>query len=303
MTSKEAHQKTDEKLNEMERRLSYIYSRASKETGSAWKKYLNESAKEIEDLQKAYDAAKESGDKSLIKKTGRKLSEAKRERTIIDKRFRALTQRLAEEISNVNKTALAYINGELPEIYALNYNSFASAVENIGGYSFALTDPETVRDLATVERNLLPYKMIDGKKDIRWNVKKINSEVLQGILQGESMEKIAGRFSKVLGMNENSAIRNARTTVTSAENKGRLDSYKKAADDGIILQKEWISTNDGRTRHAHALLDGQLAEVDEPFHSELGDIMYPGDPQAAPANVYRCRCTTAAKVIGFRKVK
>ena len=49
------------------------------------------------------------------------------------------------------------------------------------------------------------------------------------------------------------------------------------------------------------MLDGQLADVDKPFHSELGDIMYPGDPEADPANVYNCRCTLAAKVLGFRK--
>ena len=68
-----------------------------------------------------------------------------------------------------------------------------------------------------------------------------------------------------------------------------------------ILKKEWIATFDMRTRHAHALLDGQLADQDKPFKSELGDIMYPGDPDAHPSNVYNCRCTTAAKIMGFRK--
>ena len=49
------------------------------------------------------------------------------------------------------------------------------------------------------------------------------------------------------------------------------------------------------------MLDGQLADVDKPFESELGDIMFPGDPEAHPANVYNCRCTVAAKVLGFEK--
>ena len=89
--------------------------------------------------------------------------------------------------------------------------------------------------------------------------------------------------------------------VTGAENRGRQDSYKRAEKDGIILKKEWIATYDMRTRHAHALLDGQLADQDKLFKSELGDIMFPGDPNAHPSNVYNCRCTTAAKIMGFRK--
>ena len=60
---------------------------------------------------------------------------------------------------------------------------------------------------------------------------------------------------------------------------------------GIEVKKKWLATLDNRTRDAHAYLDGEEAEVDEPFHSILGNIMYPGDPNADPANVYNCRCT------------
>ena len=98
-------------------------------------------------------------------------------------------------------------------------------------------------------------------------------------------------------MNRASAIRNARTAVTGAECRGRQDSYEKAEESGIHIKREWIAAIDGRTRHVHRLLDGQLADVDKPFKSELGDIMFPGDQSADPANVYNCRCTIAAKVI------
>ena len=37
-----AHRKTDLKLEEMEKRLSAIYSRAEKEIGERWKEYLTE---------------------------------------------------------------------------------------------------------------------------------------------------------------------------------------------------------------------------------------------------------------------
>ena len=103
-------------------------------------------------------------------------------------------------------------------------------------------------------------------------------------------------------MDETAAIRNARTMVTSAECKGRQDSYIRAQNDGIVMQRRWIATKDARTRHWHAELDGALAEVDEPFENAIGKIMYPGDPSADGANVYNCRCTIAAKVLGFKKV-
>ena len=298
-----AHLATDKKLEEMEKRLSAIYSRAEKEIGERWKEYLVESQTEIDELQKSYELAKKGGDAKEIRKAGKKLASAKRERTLMDKRFKALTETTAAQLANVNKTALAYVNGQLPEIYSINYNAISPSVDGVGGYTFALVDADTVKNLATTDKSLLPFKKLDEKKDIRWNVKKMNAEVLQGILQGEPMEKIACRLSKVTEMNENAAIRNARTMVTGAENKGRQDSYKRAEEDGIVMKREWIATNDSRTRHWHAELDGVEVDIDEPWVNEFGEIMFPGDPSADPANTYNCRCSMAAKVIGFKKVR
>ena len=295
-----AHAKTDQKLEEMGKRLSAIYSRAENEIGKRWKEYLAESQAEIDELQKAYELAKKGGDAKEIKKAGIALSRAKKDRTLMDSRFKALTETTAAQLANVNKTAIAYINGELPEVYSINYNALEPSVDGVGGYSFALVDADTVKNLATTDKSLLPFKELDEKKDIRWNVKKMNAEVLQGILQGEPMDKIAGRLSKVADMNETAAIRNARTMVTGAENKGRQDSYARATADGIILQKEWISTNDSRTRHSHAALDGATVDQDKKFDNGL---MYPGDPNGRPEETWNCRCTVAAVVKGFKKAQ
>ena len=294
-----AHLATDKKLEEMEKRLSAIYSMAEKEIGERWKEYLVESQAEIDELQKAYELAKESGDAKEIRKAGKKLSKAKRERTLMDKRFKDLTETTATQLANVNKTALAYVNGQLPEVYSINYNALSQSVDGVGGYSFTLVDADTVKNLATTDKSLLPYKQLDEKADILWNVKKMNAEVLQGILQGDPMDKIANRLSKVTGMNETAAIRNARTMVTSAENKGRQDSYARATADGIILERTWLATNDSRTRHSHAVLDGETKPIDTPFSNGL---MYPGDPDGEPSEVYNCRCTLIAKVKGFKKI-
>ncbi len=70
-----------------------------------------------------------------------------------------------------------------------------------------------------------------------------------------------------------------------------MERLHEAQDMGIVVKKKWLAAHDDRVRDAHAELDGQEVGIDEPFHSSLGDIMYPGNPTADPALVYNCRCT------------
>lgn len=297
-----AHRATDKELERIEKKLAEIYSRAEGEIGETWKKYLVEQDAKIKDLQDAYDVAKKSGDKTVTRKAGRTLAGAKKERTIMNSHYRRMTEKLARDISSVNEKAIAYVNGRLPMVYATNYNGFSKGLENEQmGISFELVDESTVRNLAMTDNTLLPYKKVNGKKDVRWNVQRLNAEVMQGILQGEPMDKIASRLSNVLGMNESSAIRNARTSVTSAENKGRIDMLHDARKKGVIVDKIWMAAHDSRTREAHLDLDGQQVPEDEMFESSLGKIEYPGDPDAVPANTYNCRCSLGYKVVGFGK--
>ena len=289
-----AHRLTDEKLEEMEKRLSDIYSRAEKEIQKTADEYFSKFAKQDEAKRKLLEQGKITEDEYKKWRKGK---------VMYGKRFTEMKEQCAKQLLNVNQTALAYVNGELPEVYAINYNALAGSVDGVGGYSFTLVDADTVRNLAVTDTSLLPYKDIDPAKDIPWNMKKINAETLQGILQGESMDKIAKRMMNVQEMNKTQAIRSARTIVTGAENKGRQDSYARAEADGIILQKEWLATNDARTRHWHADLDGKTVDQDKPFQNDFGDIMFPGDPHAHPANVYNCRCSMAAVIKGFGKKK
>ena len=286
-----AHRLTDEKLEEMEKRLSAIYSRAEKEIQQTADEYFSKFAKQDEAKRKLVEQGKITEEEYTKWRKGK---------VMYGKRFTEMKEQCAKQLLNVNQTALAYINGELPEVYALNYNALESAVDGVGGYSFTLVDADTVRNLAVTDTSLLPYKKIDPKKDIPWNMKKINAETLQGILQGESMDKIAKRIMNVQEMNKTQAIRSARTIVTGAENKGRQDSYARAEADGIILQKKWVSTNDSRTRHSHAVLDGAIVDQDKKFDNGL---MYPGDPNGRPEETWNCRCTVAAVVKGLKKAQ
>ena len=292
-----AHAKTDLKLEEMEKRLSAIYSRAEKEIQKTADEYFSKFSKQDEAKRKLLEQGKITEEEYTKWRKGK---------VMYGKRFAEMKEQCAKQLLNVNQTALAYVNGQLPEVYAINYNAIAGSVDGVGGYSFTLVDADTVRNLAVTDTSLLPYKKIDPKKDVQWNMKKINAETLQGIVQGESMDKIAKRLRNVQEMNKTQAIRAARTIVTGAENKGRQDSYARAEADGIILQKEWLSSDQpGRTRdwHLPGAFESLIVDIDEPFVNEMGEIMYPGDPNAQPSNTWNCRCSMVAVVKGFKKVR
>lgn len=96
---------------------------------------------------------------------------------------------------------------------------------------------------------------------------------------------------EVMGSNEAAARRNARTAVTGAQNGGRQGTFDRAVNMGIDLQKEWVSTHDGKVRDSHAELDGVRVGNDRPFPN---GCMFPGDPAGHPREVYNCRCAMRA---------
>ena len=252
-----------------------------------------------DELLKAYEDAKLTGDKDLIKKTGKEYGQFLRQQTYMNKRYKSMLDTTTTKLANVNEIALSYLNDEMPSVYATNYNQVSKDMP--AGISFDLVDETTVKNLVKDNPKLLPNKKLDIPKDKRWNQKAINAQVLQSIIQGESIDKMAKRLTPIMDRNKTSAIRNARTMTTSAQNKGRLDSYKAAQDNGVVLHKVWMATNSERTRAWHAALNGVEVEIDQPFENDYGKIMFPGDPDANPGNVYNCRCTLTTKIIGFKR--
>lgn len=219
------------------------------------------------------------------------------------KRWYELAAVLAADLNAANVIAAEIVNGYMPEVFAVGYNTALYQGELTGGMmtSFTLYDRDTVIRLISEYPELLPIQAkIDTAKDLQWNRQQLASAVTQGILQGESMEQIAERLIRsVTGMNENNAIRNARTATTSAENGGRYEGYRRMKRSGVDMTVEWCATLDGRTRHTHRLLDGQRQDVDVPFEVDGYKILYAGDPRAAQGLIWNCRCTMLAWVKGF----
>ena len=182
--------------------------------------------------------------------------------------------------------------------------------------SFSLINEDMLDELISRGEVVLPKKKINIPKDMQWNLKTFNSELIQGILNGESMQEIADRIFpeimlrldltgktleeiySILKKNEQSAIRNARTMTTAAECGGRLKSYQNLADRGVIQKKVWMSTPDDRTRPTHVDLDGEEQDIDQPFSN---GCMFPADSNGPAEEVWQCRCSIRDHIVGFRR--
>lgn len=64
----------------------------------------------------------------------------------------------------------------------------------------------------------------------------------------------------------------------------------------MTVIQEWLATLDGRTRHSHAVLDGEQVAQDKKFSN---GCRYPGDPQGPAWEIYNCRCTLVAAIDGI----
>lgn len=282
-----AYKRTDKMLGDVEKRLRKEYAKAAKETEQKVKDYYAK-------YQTKYNAKLK--DLNAGKITKQEFLKWNQGQVMIGKRWEEMRDTIATDLTNTNKIAVSAINGHLPEVYALNHNYGTFEVEKGSkvNTSYTLYNRQAVERLAREDPDLLPKPGVNTKKDIRWNKSNFNSGIMQGILQGESIDKIARRVALGTSSKDMSiAIRNARTAFTGAQNAGRMDSYRRAADMGIKIMKQWSAALDTHTRDSHRSMDGEEVPYNEEFSNGL---MYPGDPDGEPAEVYNCRCAMIADI-------
>lgn len=267
-------------LNELEKKIHKEYAQAAKEMGEKVDAYFAKFEKQNAKMEQAVNQGRMSA---------KDYNEWRLRKMATGKQYIAMRNTLAKDLTNTDKIAMKMVNQALPDVYALNMNYGTYFIEKDSkiNTSFTLYNHAAVERLIKDNPKLLPSPKVDIPKDLRWNQQHIQSAITQGILQGKSIPEIAKHLQNVTGMDENAAIRNARTAMTGAQNAGRLDSMKRAAARGIGVKKGWLSTLDNVTRDSHVDLDGEVQELDRAFSNGL---MYPGDASGPPAEVYNCRC-------------
>lgn len=316
-----------DELKELEKHIAKEYGQASRELQEKWDKYIN-----------GWDEG--SGDsrihhKSLLeryKEEYQAYQEGKYTKEQFDawyyaqigrgERWQNLKDQMSSRMTEAKQSATSLINNVLPKAYTKSFNDF-SEVERVAkmsigqmGIRWDLVDEYTIKNLMLNKNNVTEYRVdykfrsypqstlrplaINPIKDYEWNSKMIQNALLQGILQGESIGKIANRFQDVMVRNRNSAIRNARTAVTGARNRGKLDRWGDLKSQGCEMTKIWVALGDDRVRDWHADADGQEVPYDEPFIVGGEEMECPCDSYGSPRNVYNCRCQMKLGKIKFK---
>lgn len=290
------HKLTDKELAKLERRIAKLYREAGEELQATIDAYFEQFKKRDEEM------------KALIGtvQNGKEWTEADYKQWRLNQigrgeRYQAMRDKVAHRVTDANAVAVSYTNDATPGIYSLNRNYAAYTIEQVAGnVGFDLWDEQTVKRLMVEQPGLMPYyppkRALKRGIDLEYGKKQITASVTSSILQGKSIKHMADDLQKrITTMSRDSAIRTARTAVTGAQNAGRMDSCAAAEKMGIKLKKEWLATLDARTRHSHAMLDGEQVAQDKKFSN---GCRFPGDPQGPPWEIYNCRCTLVAAVDG-----
>ena len=276
---------TEAQMKQIERRLKSIYKEAEQDVG----RKLREFNKAHKERDAKYRAAVKAGEMSK-----EDYQAWLRGQVFQGEQWKARRKQMAESLTHANEQAMAIVNGTRFNVFAENANFIEYEIgmgAGLAGAQFGLYDARTVKRLVADDPKLLPPSKVSYPKDMAWNMKKINNALTQGIIQGEAIDDIAQRMANVTGSSRKAMVLHARTSMTGAQNAGRLEGMRAAERLGLKVKKQWMATLDNRTRDSHQDLDGQVQDIDKPFDSILGPIMHPGDPTADPANVYNCRCT------------
>ncbi|MGM7634173.1 phage portal protein [Bacillus sp. Hm123] len=124
----------------------------------------------------------------------------------------------------------------------------------------------------------------------------LRSAISDGVDKGESLQQIAKRIEKVYGddFGPKRAMNIARTEVVAASNAGAREG---AIATGLDLEKQWVTTIDGRERESHADCNGQTREMNDPYDVGGHSGMFPGDPKLPAKERIKCRCAEKHSVI------
>jgi hypothetical protein len=219
------------------------------------------------------------------------------------KRMVTLEEEMKKRILLLSGKNAKVLEQSLKDIYELAYYgtgfSLDSAIFDDTGTNIGYLPVSEDVVIASIQNPISGLTLSERLEKNRINlVYSIKQELTQGLMLGESYQKMAKRLKASFEGDAAKAIRVAQTESHRVKSAGRYNSMQVAQDKGINLKKRWISTLDKKTRRTHQHLDSKEIGVEEMFKSNGNEALYPGSFGVAKEDI-NCRCSYLSVIAGY----
>jgi uncharacterized protein with gpF-like domain len=119
---------------------------------------------------------------------------------------------------------------------------------------------------------------------------KVNKIIERGFTDDLTVQEVRSFIEQSSTFQESRAKNIATTETTKAINAGYVNAASDLENEGVKLQKRWLSVQDDKVRDAHVELDGVTIGVNEVFNSEGATASAPGEFGVEGQDI-NCRCT------------
>jgi hypothetical protein len=210
-----------------------------------------------------------------------------------------INQLLSQNYKDVKLAVYAILG----EVYTDAYYKTAWSIEtdSLSKLAYSPVTPETITKM--IENPISGLTLSDTLEKNRIAiVYKIQQEVTQGLVKGESYRGMAKRMTEALEGDASKAVRVVHTEAHRVSESAKHDSAEHANKNGVIMIKEWNSVGDERVRHSklanHRKLNGKKIPVTDDFEQGRGKGKGPGMMMAPEHDIYdRCFLTYSIKRI------
>jgi len=258
----------EEEIEEEEEERALVRTKDARETRRAatWKNLIVRSR----DLEVAFDRVMRSHFKSIEQEA----------LATIDS-FKGWTARLTKNEEGLEVFDLAGADRKLvrrtkPHHAAALKRGGQTVLADIGiAINFDVNDPLVIAALTELSAKI---KAVNRTVEAA-----LRRSLTEGIAARETIDQLRDRVQQVTRVSLGRSRTIARTETGRAFNSGRNLSMKQAG----ITKHEWLSARDPDVRDSHFAVDGEVANIGEPFGNGL---LFPQDPAGPPGEIINCRC-------------
>lgn len=184
--------------------------------------------------------------------------------------------------------------GSLSDTFEEHFIRMAHGIEQTANQKVGYTPikKDTIRKmiLNPIDGLTLSDRLEKRRANVIFDIKQ---EMVQGLSNGETYDKVAKRLVSIFDGDKKKSYRVARTEMHRVSEQAKFSAALKAHENGVKMLKTWKSAHDYHVRDtteaSHVDLDGTTIPIDQNFKQGNGNGLCPGSMGSPDHDIF-CRC-------------